>query len=99
MAALQFGGKRYFTSGKFQYFVEALSGMNFIRLFYKEDDIQVDERETHVNFQIGGGLSYYISDSFGIEASILYNSHLINPSIPYNLTGFEYGVGVNWILN
>ncbi len=98
MLAVQFGGRRYFSKGKFQYFTEVLSGVNFIRIYYKEKNRLVDERDTHVNFQLGGGLSYWLSDFCGIEFSILYNSHLINPSIPYNLTGFEYSIGLNWIL-
>ena len=76
-----------------------MSGINFIRLFYKEDDTLVDERETHINFQMGGGVAFSLSENLRIETAVMYNSHLINPSIPYNLTGFEYGIGVNWIFD
>ena len=98
MWAFQIGGRRYFLEEDFRPFVTVLSGINVIRIIYKIEDLKVDERETHLNFQMGGGVTYRISSSFDIELSVLYNSHLINPSIPYNLTGFEYGVGINWIL-
>ncbi len=97
MLPIQFGGRLYFLNGGIKPFFEAMSGINFIRLFYKEGDTLVDERETHINFQIGGGVAFRLSNNLGIEAAAMYNSHLINPSIPYNLTGFEYGIGLNWI--
>ncbi len=98
MWAFQIGGKRFFLRGDIKPFISVLSGINIIRLIYKTDDIKVDVRETHLNFQMGGGVTYRITNNVEFELSVLYNSHLVNPSIPYNLTGFEYGIGVNWIL-
>jgi len=97
MWAFLIGGRHYFLREDIKPFVTVLSGVNIIRLFYKTDEQQVDERDIHMNFQMGGGVTFRISNNFDLELSALYNSHLINPSIPYNLTGFEYGVGVNWI--
>ncbi len=97
MWAFQIGGRHYFLKDNIRPFVTVLSGFNIIRLTYKLEDDKVDDRETHMNFQMGGGVSMVISNSFNIELSVLYNSHLINPSVPYNLTGFEYGVGINWM--
>ena len=99
MLPIQIGGRLYFLDGGIKPFFEAMSGINFIRLFYKEDDTLVDERETHINFQMGGGVAFRLSKNLRIETAVMYNSHLINPSIPYNLTGFEYGIGVNWIFD
>ena len=98
MYALQIGGRHYFLKNNFKPYVTSLGGVNIIRLFYKADDIQVDVRETHLNFQMGGGMVFSISDCWELDLSVLYNSHLINPSIPYNLTGFEYGIGTKWII-
>jgi len=97
MLAFQIGGRHYFLDGIFKPYVIVLSGVNYIRLFYKSGDALIDERETHMNFQIGTGFDFYIINNFQLEISALYNSHLINPSIPYNLTGFEYGMGINWM--
>lgn len=97
MLPIQVGGRVYFLKGSFQIFFEAMTGVNFIRLYYKDEDIQIDDRETHLNFQIGGGTSYKILANLEIELAAIYNSHLIDPSIPYNLTGYEIGIGVNWI--
>ncbi len=98
MWAFQIGGRRYFLAGDIKPFVTVLSGINIIRLIYKIEETKVDERETHMNFQMGGGVTIALSNSIDLEISILYNSHLINPSIPYNLTGFESGMGVSWKL-
>jgi len=98
MWAFQIGGRRYFIGGDIRPFITVLSGINVIRLIYKTDETKVDERDTHLNFQMGGGVTISIISNLELELSVLYNSHLINPSIPYNLTGFEYGIGVNWIL-
>jgi len=98
MLAFQIGGRHYFLREDIKPFVIVLSGVNVIKLFYETDNSKVNRKEIHLNFQIGGGVAYRIFNNIELELSVLYNSHLINPSIPYNLTGFEYGVGINWIL-
>jgi hypothetical protein len=97
MIPIQFGARVHFFKRKFRLFFEAMSGVNFISLNYEDEDRKVDESYTHINFQIGGGVLYRIIDNLEIELAVLYNSHMIEPSKPINLTGFEYGVGVNWI--
>lgn len=97
MLAFQIGGRHYFLDGIFKPYVIVLSGVNYIRIYYKSGDILIDERDTHMNFQIGAGFDFYVISNLELEISALYNSHLINPSTPYNLTGFEYGLGINWI--
>jgi hypothetical protein len=96
MIPFQIGGRRYFNLGKVKPFAEAMTGVNVIKMFYEEYDLQVDKIEFHMNFQLGCGLALFLPDNFQFEFAVLYNSHLINPSIPYNLTGFEYGFAVNW---
>jgi len=98
MLAFQVGGRYYFLNGSVKPSAVILSGINYIRLYYKSNDILVDEREVHMNFQLGTGLNVDLFNNFQLEVSGLYNSHLINPSIPYNLTGIECGLGVHWIL-
>jgi len=97
MIPIQVGGRVYFFKGSFQIFFEAMSGLNFINIHYKEEEAQYDYSETHINFQIGGGASYKVIDNLEIELIAMYNSHMIDPTKPTNLTGYEIGIGVNWI--
>lgn len=97
MFPIQVGGRYYILKGAIKPFVSAMTGINFIRYSYKFEDDQVDMKKTHMNFQIGLGVLFDITNNLETELSGMYNSHLINPSIPYNLTGFEYGFGVNWL--
>ena len=97
MFAFQIGGRHYFLQNTVKPYITTLGGVNIIRLFYNLDEQQIDERATHLNFQMGGGIVVEICSHLELDLSILYNSHLINPSIPYNLTGFEYGIGAKWV--
>lgn len=98
MFTLQIGGRYYFLDGIIKPFVVTMTGVNIITLFYNSNDTIVDESKTHLNYQVGTGIAIDIINNFELEFLILYNSHLINPSVPYNLTGIEYGVGINWVL-
>lgn len=99
MFAFQIGGRHYFMTESFKPYIAVLSGVNIIHLFYNLDENHIDEKSTHLNFQMGGGIVTNISSNLELDLSVLYNSHLINPNIPYNLTGFEFGFGAKWILD
>ena len=50
------------------------------------------------NFQVGFGLGVILFSNLEIEGQVKYNSHLIEPNLPYNITGLEYGLALNWHL-
>jgi len=97
MLSTQVGGRYYILQGTIQPFLSAMTGINFLCYSYKLDFNEVDERKVHINWQTGLGIAFKFTENLQVELSGMYNSHLINPSIPYNLTGFEYGIGFNWI--
>ena len=47
---------------------------------------------------VGLGLGIMLFSNLEIEGQAKYNSHLLEPSVPYNITGMEYGVALNWYL-
>ena len=80
-----------------------MNGLNIISrkfiILGEEEDIGSDKTTVHYNWQIGGGLSVLLFSNLEIEATFMYNSHMLEPSIPINLTGLEYLIGLNWRLN
>jgi outer membrane protein W len=97
MIPFQVGGRYYILQGTIRPFLAAMTGINFLRYSYKLELNEVEESKVHLNWQTGLGVAYVLTNNLQIELSAMYNSHLINPSIPYNLTGYEYGIGINWI--
>ena len=97
MLPIQVGGRYYILQGSIKPFLSAMTGINFLRYSYKIDLNEVDERKIHLNWQTGFGVAINFTENLQMEISGMYNSHLINPSIPYNLTGYEYGFGISWI--
>jgi len=84
-----------------------MGGLNFISAKYEdtvtsshggEAEISVDGTEVKANFQVGLGLGIMLFSNLEIEGQAKYNSHLIEPSLPYNITGLEYGLALNWHL-
>ena len=106
---LQVGTRYYITLDRFRPFLLAMSGLNIINAKYKvtvpdpdqegvEEEIDIDGSEVKANFQVGLGLGILLFSNLEIEGQFKYNSHLIEPSLPYNITGLEYGVALNWHL-
>jgi hypothetical protein len=106
---IQVGTRYYITLDRFRPFLLAMSGLNIINAKYKvtvpdpdqegiEEEIDIDESEVKANFQVGLGLGILLFSNLEIEGHFKYNSHLIEPSLPYNITGLEYGVALNWHL-
>jgi hypothetical protein len=104
---LQIGTRYYIALDRFRPFLLAMSGLNIISAKYKviatsshggEEEISFDGTEVKANFQVGLGLGILLFSNLEIEGQFKYNSHLIEPSLPYNITGLEYGVALNWYL-
>lgn len=107
MIPLQIGTRYYIALDRFRPFLLAMSGLNIINAKYtvtetsddgSEEEIAVDGTETKVNFQVGVGLGILLFSNLEIEGQFKYNSHLIEPNLPYNITGLEYGIALNWYL-
>jgi hypothetical protein len=104
---LQVGTRYYIALDRFRPFLLAMSGLNFINAKYStivpthhgdDETVQIDGSEVNANFQVGLGLGILLFSNLEIEGQFKYNSHLIEPSLPYNITGLEYGVALNWYL-
>jgi len=104
---LQVGTRYYMTLDRFRPFLLAMSGLNIISAKYTEvvpdeegieQEVEIDGTEVKANFQVGLGLGLLLFSNLEIEGQFKYNSHLIEPSLPYNITGLEYGVALNWYL-
>lgn len=106
MIPLQIGGRYYFQFKGFRPFLTAMNGINIVWHKFtalRQDEhlsiVIVDEIVVKYNFQVGGGLGIKVSNHLELEGFFMYNSHLLEPSVPYNITGIEYGLGINWIFN
>jgi opacity protein-like surface antigen len=104
---LQVGTRFYIALDRFRPFLFAMSGLNIINAKYKvivhsqeggEEEVDIDGSKIKANFQVGLGLGILLFSNLEIEGQFKYNSHLIEPSLPYNITGLEYGVALNWYL-
>jgi len=95
---IQIGTRYYIALDRFRPFLLAMSGFNIIDAKYTVEETSIDGTEVKVNFQVGGGLGIILFSNLEIEGQVKYNSHLIEPSLPYNITGLEYGVALNWYL-
>ena len=98
MIPLQIGTRYYLVQNRFRPFLLAMNGINIISQKYTTDEESVDETRVHYNFQVGVGLGIMLFSNLEIEGQAKYNSHLLEPSIPYNITGLEYGLALNWHL-
>lgn len=103
MIPLQVGGRYYILLDRIRPFLAAMNGLNIIsRKFVvlgEEEDVGDDRTTVQYNWQVGAGVSALLFSNLEIEATFMYNSHLLEPSIPINLTGLEYLIGFNWRLN
>jgi hypothetical protein len=93
---LAIGGRYYFVTDIFRPFLLAMGGLNFISENYTLDNETVDKSSTQFNFQVGVGLGILLFDKLEIEGQAKYNCHVLEPSLPYNVTGLEYGLALNW---
>ena len=104
---LQFGGRYYILLGGIRPFLSAMNGINIISAQYSAEVtdeegrpsiLVIDETEWKYNFQVGLGLAGKIVSNLELEGALHYNSHIIDASIPYNATGLEFTLGLNWFI-
>jgi len=93
---LMVGGRYYILRDRFRPFVHAMSGFNVISQDWATADSSLSGTEWHLAFQVGIGLDIMLFSGLQIEAAAKYNSHLLDPSKPYNITGLEYNIGLIW---
>ncbi len=95
---LMVGGRYYILMDKIRPFVFAMNGLNVITEKWTMGEDNKDHTYTKYNFQVGIGLSIIMMKQLEIEISGKYNSHLIEPSVPFNMTGMEVGLALNYRL-
>ena len=105
---LQVGGRYYFLLDWIRPFLSAMNGINIITQEYSAEVTDeegrpsiliVDETDWKYNFQVGFGLAVKVISNLELEGVFHYNSHILRADVPYNITGVEFGVGLNWKLN
>jgi hypothetical protein len=96
---LMIGGRYYIARDLFQPFLLAMSGVNIISEKFTLDGKATDKTMGKLAFQVGAGVGVELSDNLAVEIAAKYNSHTIDPSLLYNMTGLEYGLGVIWFLH
>lgn len=104
---VQIGTRYYIALDRFRPFLLAMAGLNFISAKYStivpthhggDVVLEFDGSEAKVNFQVGLGLGILLIRNLEIEGQFKYNAHLIQPNLPYNITGLEVGLALNWYL-
>jgi len=96
MIPIQIGTRYYISLDRFRPFFLAMNGINIIDAKYTVEETSFDGTKVKYNWQIGIGLGVILFSNLEIEGQVKYNSHLIEPNLPYNITGFEYGLALNW---
>jgi hypothetical protein len=93
------GVRYYLYTDAVKPFLMANTGINTVSRRYIRDGDQVDKTTVQTHFQVGIGLAVKVVSGIEIEISGKYNSHLLEPSIPYNITGMEFGFGLNYLFD
>ena len=96
---LMVGGRYYILKDRFRPFLHAMSGFNVISQDWATADSSLSGTEWHLAFQVGVGLDILLFSGLQLEVAAKYNSHLLEPPKPYNITGLEYSVGLIWRLS
>lgn len=99
MFPLWIGGRYFILTENIRPFIMAFSGVNIVTEKHSFADENVDNSTSHFAFQIGLGVSVNLSRNLQVELLGKYNSHLFDPGAPYNITGMEYGLGLNWVIS
>jgi hypothetical protein len=92
------GVRYYIAVQRFRPFFLAMTGANIVSQNYTRDNQTIDKTTVHLHFQIGAGLGILVLNQLEIEGQFKYNSHVLVPNDPYNITGLEYGIALNWHL-
>jgi hypothetical protein len=93
---LQVGTRYVLTRSWLAPYLAAMSGINIIlEDFIGNDGLRRDVTEVKLNFQFGVGLAIKLWNNIYLDLNALYNTHILRSDIPYNITGLEYGAGIN----
>jgi len=98
MIPLAIGGRYYFVTDRFRPFLLAMSGLNIVTQKYELHEENVDNTELKLHFQVGIGLGILLFSQLEIEGQAKYNCHILEANLPYNATGMEFGIALNWHL-
>ena len=96
--ALMVGGRYYISREKVRPFLIAMNGINIITEKWTMGEDSKDHTIARYNFQVGIGLGIIMMKRLEIEIQGKYNSHLVEPDVPYNMTGMEVGLAFNYRL-
>ncbi len=93
---LQIGTRYVFTRSFLSPYLAAMSGLNIIfEDFIGGDGLRRDVTEIKLNFQFGAGVAIKLMGDVYIDLNAFYNTHILRSDIPYNITGLEFGAGIN----
>ncbi len=95
MIPLRIGGQFYIVKGFISPYLSATGGANIITRKIETADKKLDETSISTHFQVGAGIALNFYQSWRINFAARYNSHLLEPGVPYNITGLEFSVGIN----
>ena len=97
---LAIGGRYYIVRGMLQPYLLAMTGINIISEKHTriagDETIVTDRTIGRLHFQVGAGVGINLTEKIGIEVAGKYNSHVLEAPVPYNMTGLEYGLALNW---
>ena len=97
------GPRYYFMTDAFMPFLFLNVGANIVTTRIDVTGFSSDRTSTQFAWQLGFGAAMRIVGPLTLEAQAKYNAHFLyhegsTDGLPElgNMTGFEYGVGVNW---
>lgn len=98
---LQVGGRYYILTNWIRPFLMGMTGVNIVQSNYPlihSEDGTFDETMFKLNFQVGLGLAVKLFSRLQLEILGNYNSHVLDAPTHYNITGYEFAVGLNWVI-
>jgi hypothetical protein len=97
------GPRYYFLTRGFMPFLFLNVGANIVTTKIDVTGFSSDRTSTQFAWQIGFGAAMHVVGPLTLEAQAKYNAHFLyhegsTEGLPElgNMTGFEYGIGVNW---
>jgi hypothetical protein len=106
ITALQVGGRYYVLVETIRPYFMAMTGVNIVNSKYPlmPDEHSIGHEEysgtvAKLNFQVGIGIAVKLFSNLQLEVIANYNSHILDAPTHYNITGLEFGGGLNWTLN
>ena len=93
---IQIGIKYFLIRNIISPYILAYSGINILqrRITYKGKERKFTK--PNLNFQYGVGAEIFALKNVAFDFRTTYNAHIFNSTIPYNITGLEINLGVNF---